>query len=216
MDIRTMRMQLGDTQHEFAQRYQIPFRTIQNWESGTRKPPEYMLHLLEQRIQEDLINRKTRILPEYDAQKLNLPQRCDYVGAFSWLQAVRDCIGTPDVFALDEALMCQGSFGGRSDEYLVWVYGDDSVTRFNGAIVLGNQISSFDVKTKNGVAFTSFNRTLSDALANESILDMQGITEALSRYYYTHADSFDGIFVPPEYQSRFEQLSREAITYHKN
>ena len=78
MDIRTMRMQLGDTQHEFAQRYQIPFRTIQNWESGTRKPPEYMLHLLEQRIQEDLINRKTRILPEYDAQKLNLPRRCDY------------------------------------------------------------------------------------------------------------------------------------------
>lgn len=216
MDIRTMRMQLGDTQHEFAQRYQIPFRTIQNWESGTRKPPEYMLLLLEQRIQEDLINRKTRILPEYDAQKLNLPRRCDYVGAFSWLQAVRDCIGTPVVFALDEALMCQGSFGGRSDEYLVWVYGDDSVTRFNGAVVLGNQINSLDVKTKNGVAFTSFNRTLSDALANEAILDMQGITEALNRYYYTHADSFDGIFVPPEYQSRFEQLSREAISYYES
>lgn len=216
MDIRTMRMQLGDTQHEFAQRYQIPFRTIQNWESGTRKPPEYMLHLLEQRIQENLINRKTRILPEYDAQKLNLPRRCDYVGAFSWLQAVRDCISTPVVFALDEALMCQGSFGGRSDEYLVWVYGDDSVTRFNGVVVLGNQINSLDVKTKNGIAFTSFNRTLSDALANESILDMQGITEALSRYYYTHADSFDGIFVPPEYQPRFEQLSREAITYYES
>ena len=57
MDIRGMRMQLGDTQSEFAVRYQIPFRTVQNWEAGVRKPPEYMANLLEQRIREDLINR---------------------------------------------------------------------------------------------------------------------------------------------------------------
>ena len=50
----------------------------------------------------------------------------------AWLKAVRDCIGEPFVFALDEALMCQGYFGGRSDEFLVWGYGNDSVTRFNG------------------------------------------------------------------------------------
>ena len=64
MDIRGMRMQLGDTQSEFAVRYQIPFRTVQNWEAGVRKPPEYMANLLEQRIREDLINRKTRTLPQ--------------------------------------------------------------------------------------------------------------------------------------------------------
>ena len=173
MDIRGMRMQLGDTQSEFAARYQIPFRTVQNWEAGVRKPPEYMANLLEQRIREDLINRKTRTLPRFDPQKQNLPKRSDFVGATSWLRAVRDCIGQPIVFALDEALMCQGSFGGRSDEYLVWVYGADSVTRFNGIAVLGNQISPLDVQKKNGLAFTNFNRTLSDALANESILDMQ-------------------------------------------
>ena len=196
MDIRGMRMQLGDTQSEFAARYQIPFRTVQNWEAGVRKPPEYMANLLEQRIREDLINRKTRTLPRFDPQKQNLPKRSDFVGATSWLRAVRDCIGQPIVFALDEALMCQGSFGGRSDEYLVWVYGADSVTRFNGIAVLGNQISPLDVQKKNGLAFTSFNRTLSDALANESILDMQGITEAVSRYYYTHGDSFKGILYP--------------------
>ena len=123
MDIRGMRMQLGDTQSEFAARYKIPFRTVQNWETGVRKPPEYMINLLEHRIREDLINRKTRVLPQYDPQKRDLPKRRDYVGAFSWLRAVRDCIDQPVVFALDEALMCQGGFGGRSDEYLVWVYG---------------------------------------------------------------------------------------------
>ena len=40
MTIREMRTQLGDTQSELSARYNIPFRTIQNWESGIRKPPE--------------------------------------------------------------------------------------------------------------------------------------------------------------------------------
>ena len=47
MNIREMRIQLGDTQSEFAARYNIPFRTIQNWETGLRKPPEYVIDLLE-------------------------------------------------------------------------------------------------------------------------------------------------------------------------
>ena len=43
---------------------------------------------------------------------------------------------------------------------------------------------------------------------------MQGITEAVSRYYYAHGDSFEGIFVPPEYQKRFERLAQDAIAYY--
>ena len=213
MNIREMRTCLGDTQREFAARYNIPFRTVQNWETGTRKPPEYITELLESRIKNDLLNRKTAVLPKYSSQKIDLPKRSDYIGATAWLKAVRDCIGEPVVFALDEALMCQGSFGGRSDEFLVWVYGNDSLTRFNGVAVLGNHISPYYVESKNGVDYTNFNRTLSDALANESILDMQGITEALSRYYYRNGDSFNGIFVAPEYQAQFEKLADEAINY---
>ena len=216
MNIREMRTRLGDTQREFAARYNIPFRTVQNWETGTRKPPEYITALLESRIKNDLLNRKTAVLPKYNSQKIDLPKRSDYIGATSWLKAVRDCIGEPVVFALDEALMCQGSFGGRSDEFLVWVYGNDSLTRFNGVVVLGNHISPYYVESKNGVDYTNFNRTLSDALANESILDMQGITEALSRYYYRNGDSFNGIFVAPEYQAQFEKLADEAINYYEN
>ena len=216
MNIREMRTCLGDTQREFAARYNIPFRTIQNWETGTRKPPEYITELLESRIKNDLLNRKTAVLPKYSSQKIDLPKRSNYIGATAWLKAVRDCIGEPVVFALDEALMCQGSFGGRSDEFLVWVYGNDSLTRFNGVVVLGNHISPYYVESKNGVDYTNFNRTLFDALANESILDMQGITEALSRYYYRNGDSFNGIFVAPEYQAQFEKLADEAINYYEN
>lgn len=214
MNIRDMRKQLGDTQSEFAERYNIPFRTVQNWETGMRKPPEYILELLKARIKEDLINKRASALPKYDSNKQDLPKRSDYVGATSWLKAVSESLGDEIVFALDEALMCSGSFGGRSDEFIIWIYGDDRLTRYNGVTVIGNYVSPINVREKNGLKFTDFNRTLSDALANESILDMQGTIEALSRYYYSNGKSFQGLSVAPEYQDRFDSLANEAIEYY--
>ncbi len=216
MTIREMRASLGNTQGEFAARYNIPFRTVQNWEAGVRNPPEYIMNLLESRVRADLVNRRTVELPKYNPQKRDLPKRRDYVGAMAWLKAVRDCLGEKIVFALDEALMCQGHFGGRSDEYLVWVYGDDAVTQYNGVVVLGNHVSPHSIRERNGLLYTDFNRTLSDALANEAILDMQGITEAISKYYYRNGESFDGLAVAPEYQAKFDRLAEEAIDYYGN
>lgn len=216
VNIREMRLLLGDTQSEFAARYNIPFRTIQNWETGVRIPPEYIVSLLGDRIQADLVNRKTAVLPKYDPRKQNLPRRKEFIGATAWLRAVCERLGENVVFALDTALMCQGNFGGRSDEYLVWVYGDDSLSRFNGVVVIGNRISPHNVKERNGLRFTDFNRTVMDAIANESILDMQGITEAISKYYYRNGENFDGVFVGPEYRDKFEQLANEAIEYYGN
>ena len=214
MEIREMRTELGDTQSEFANRYHIPFRTIQNWETGVRKPPEYIVSLLERQVEEDLINRKTFALPKYNPKKIDLPRRENYIGSLSWLRAVQDCIGEDIVFALDQALMCQGSFGGRNNEYIIWVYGEESLERFNGVVVLGRRVSPFSVLEKDGLKYTDLNRTISDALANESILDMQGITEAVSRYYFSNGESFDGLSVAPEYQEAFERLAQEAKVYH--
>ncbi|MBQ1770779.1 MAG: helix-turn-helix domain-containing protein [Clostridia bacterium] len=214
MDIREMRAELGDTQSEFADRYHIPFRTIQNWETGVRKPPEYIMSLLERQVKEDLVNRRTAVLPKYDPKKVDLPRRENYIGSLSWLKAVRDCIGEDVVFALDQALMCQGLFGGRNNEYIVWVYGGESLDRFNGVAVLGRKVSPFCVLEKNGLKFTDLDRTISDALANESILDMQGITEAVSHYYFSKGESFEGLSVTPEYQDAFERLAQDAKSYY--
>lgn len=214
MTIREMRAELGDTQSEFADRYRIPFRTIQNWETGVRKPPEYIVRLLERQVKEDLVNRRTSALPKYDPKKVDLPRRENYIGSLSWLRAVRDCLGEDVVFALDQALMCQGNFGGRNDEYIVWVYGNESLNRFNGVAVLGRKVSPFCVLEKNGLRFTDLNRTISDALANESILDMQGVTEAVSRYYFSNGESFEGLSVTPEYQEAFERLAQDARSYY--
>ncbi|MCD8021682.1 MAG: helix-turn-helix domain-containing protein [Lachnospiraceae bacterium] len=216
MEIREMRKCLGDTQREFAARYHIPFRTIQNWESGIRKPPAYMLDLLEDRVHSDLANKKTVTPSMYDSRKEDLPKRSDFIGAISWLKAVQECIADPFVFALDEALMCQGNFSGRSNEFIIWGYGNESISRFNGVVLLGNRISPYNIEEKNGLRYTDFNRTVADALANESILDMQGITEALSRYYYKNGESFAGVFVVPEYQDRFAALADAAVDYYVN
>ena len=75
MEIRELRQQLGYTQSEFAERYKIPFRTIQNWETGLRKPPEYLVTLLENQVLEDLVNRKTALLPRYDTNGQEISYR---------------------------------------------------------------------------------------------------------------------------------------------
>lgn len=214
MTIKEMRQQFGDTQEEFAERYGIPFRTIQNWESKTRTPPEYVKTLLERRVRLDLLNRRMAKLPEYDTRKRSLPRRSDFIGVRSWLKAVASVLGKNVVFALDEALMCEGRFLGRDDEFLLWVYGDDSLMSYNGVVVIGNHVNPCDIEETDGLRHTVFHRTVNDAIANDDLLDMQGITEALSNYYFDNGESFAGLFVSSENQERFESLAKEAANYY--
>jgi len=50
MTIKEIRNITGLNMKEFATRYNIPYRTIQNWELGTRECPEYVLELLEFKV----------------------------------------------------------------------------------------------------------------------------------------------------------------------
>lgn len=56
--LREKRIELGLTQHQLAELTGVPFRTIQNWESGQRKCPEYveklLLFYLENKIKKEL------------------------------------------------------------------------------------------------------------------------------------------------------------------
>ncbi|MBB1533088.1 MAG: helix-turn-helix domain-containing protein [Mogibacterium sp.] len=53
MELKEMRKLLGLSQASFGDRYNIPVRTIQDWESGRRKAPIYVLELLERVVIED-------------------------------------------------------------------------------------------------------------------------------------------------------------------
>lgn len=50
MSIREIRQATGLTQAEFAEKFHIPKRSIENWEMGERKCPEYVNYLLQKVI----------------------------------------------------------------------------------------------------------------------------------------------------------------------
>lgn len=215
MNLIEMRHLLGETQAQFSKRYNIPIRTLQNWENGTRTAPSYLLNLLEKKVELDSINRKTITIPKFSQNKLNLPKKSEFLTSFEWVTAVQKFLGDNFVFALDEALICNNYFLGRDEEYIVWGYGDNSLTKkYNGVVIIGNFISPEYINKKNDVLFTNFNRTIQDALDNDSILDPQGIIEALSCYYFQNHETFNGIYVSPQYQKRFNDLAYDAIHYY--
>ena len=51
--IRRLRAYLDMTQEQFAKKYDIPVRTLQQWESGRRNPPDYVVNLLDRAVKED-------------------------------------------------------------------------------------------------------------------------------------------------------------------
>lgn len=53
-DIRVLRMSTGLTQIGFEEKYGIPRRTMQAWETGVRKAPEYVLLLLAYAVLSDV------------------------------------------------------------------------------------------------------------------------------------------------------------------
>ena len=53
MELKEMRKLLVLSQAAFGKKYNIPVRTIEQWESGRRKAPIYVLELLERVVTED-------------------------------------------------------------------------------------------------------------------------------------------------------------------
>lgn len=53
MDFKTLRTESGMTLTQFAEFFGIPYRTVQNWEHGTRKCPSYLLALMEYKLKKE-------------------------------------------------------------------------------------------------------------------------------------------------------------------
>ena len=55
MTIRDLRTLSGMTQQAFADYFGIPKRTVENWEGGKNKCPEYLLRLMEYKLEKEKI-----------------------------------------------------------------------------------------------------------------------------------------------------------------
>jgi DNA-binding transcriptional regulator YiaG len=58
MTIREIRNITGLNKTKFAEKYNIPYRTLQDWEAGKRKPPAYVFPLLERIVKMDFAEEK--------------------------------------------------------------------------------------------------------------------------------------------------------------
>lgn len=59
MSIKELRNQINMTQKEFGDYFNIPVRTLQNWEGGQRRPPEYVVELIKYKIEKEKLGMKT-------------------------------------------------------------------------------------------------------------------------------------------------------------
>ena len=66
--IRKIREQTGLSRKDFSMHIGIPLRTIEDWEAGRRRPPEYIPRLIEYQLKyEELIGKKQK--EDQDAEK---------------------------------------------------------------------------------------------------------------------------------------------------
>ena len=50
MTFKELREQSGMNKTQFAEYFEIPYRTVQNWEAGVNKCPDYLLKLLQYKL----------------------------------------------------------------------------------------------------------------------------------------------------------------------
>lgn len=53
MNIKELRAAAKMTQKEFSEYFNIPKRTIEQWEGGQRKPPHYLVDLIEYKLKNE-------------------------------------------------------------------------------------------------------------------------------------------------------------------
>ena len=53
MEIKELRESTGMNRKEFCKYFEIPYRTVTEWERGTRKMPDYVLRLLAYKVKMD-------------------------------------------------------------------------------------------------------------------------------------------------------------------
>lgn len=57
MTFKELRQQSGMNLKQFSEFFDIPYRTIQNWESEIRHCPEYLLKLMQYKLENEIKNK---------------------------------------------------------------------------------------------------------------------------------------------------------------
>lgn len=53
LDIKDLREQFGLSRQQFCDHFEIPYRTVQDWELGNRKCPDYLIKLIQYKLEKE-------------------------------------------------------------------------------------------------------------------------------------------------------------------
>ena len=136
----------------------------------------------------------------------------NYISNRAWL---RDVVGGR------EAVLCRVSaleflemFVGYLNEREIYVYAKDKCLPDNVEYNLVNNFDGIEYVVLGNVMCTTFNQTVNDMLRNINNEDESAIIEALSNYYYSNGESFDGLDIATDNLTAFQTLKPLAMEYY--
>lgn len=144
---------------------------------------------------------------------INMRSRaCDeYISNRAWF---RDVVGGKNLILCGtSALEFLELFDGYAGEDEIDVYALSAGTYDNIHYHIIDTLEKIDYIKHGNVLCATFNQTLNDMLSDENA-DIQALSEALSNYFYTNGESFDGLQINQKNIKRFEFLKECAVAYY--
>ena len=135
----------------------------------------------------------------------------DYTSNRAWL---RDVVGNqPMILRSVSALEYLQLFVGYFSENKVEVYALEESPEENIRCHIIEDLEAIEYIRFENVLCSSPSQAVNDMLSHFEHSDETALVEALSKYYYSHEESFSGLNIKKENQKRFEELKDWAINY---
>ena len=135
----------------------------------------------------------------------------DYTSNRAWL---RDVVGNqPMILRSVSALEYLQLFVGYFSESKVEVYALEESSEETIRCHIIEDLAAIEYIRFENVLCYSPSQAVNDMLSDYEHSDETALVEALSKYYYSHEESFSGLNIKKENQKRFEELKDWAINY---
>ena len=143
--------------------------------------------------------------------RINIKISSDYTSNRAWL---RDVVGNqPMILRSVSALEYLQLFVGYFSENKVEVYALEESPEENIRCHIIEDLEAIEYIRFENVLCSSPSQAVNDMLSDFEHSDETALVEALSKYYYSHEESFSGLNIKKENQKRFEELKDWAINY---
>lgn len=133
---------------------------------------------------------------------------------WEWIQ---QNVGGQDVILREEsALLYLQLFNGYLGEDNINVYSRQAgeCDHVNYRVVNDDEFDRIMYFMDNNVMCSTLSQAVNDMLRNFDSADIEALAQALSNYYYSHNESFDGITILPENMANFNNIHDWAVEYY--